>query len=361
MIESPLQADLASVHERFANRARLAGSSVVVTGAGGFLGYYLVKYLAAYASELGLRKIVAIDPAAASAEHWLARLGATNPAVTVIPADVASVDIRELGVESEPVYVVHAASIASPTFYRLHPLETIDANIWGLRRMLDSSRTLDLRGFLFFSSSEIYGDPTPDAVPTNENYRGFVSCTGPRACYDESKRFGETIAWVYAQQFGTPITIARPFNNFGPGMAATDKRLPADLAARVVAGADIEILSSGTPTRTFCYVTDALVGYLACLVHGKYDYFNIGNASPELSVMDLARLFQETASTLWGYTGQIRQATSDDPDYLTDNPQRRCPDLSKAAELLDYRPEVSVSEGVRRYLSHQYLLAKDSE
>lgn len=359
MIESPVVSDLASVHERFANRDRLRDSSVIVTGAGGFLGYYLVKYLATYATELGLRTVVAIDPAAGDPDHWLARLGVANSAVTVIPADVASVDLGEFGVNDGPVYVVHAASIASPTFYRLHPLETIDANIWGLRRMLDSSRSLDLRGFLFFSSSEIYGDPTPDAVPTNENYRGFVSCTGPRACYDESKRFGETMAWVYAQQFGTPITIARPFNNFGPGMAATDKRLPADLAARVVAGADIEILSSGTPTRTFCYVTDALVGYLMCLVHGKYDYFNIGNASPELSVMDLARMFQETAAELWGYAGTIHQATSDDPDYLTDNPQRRCPDLTKAAEILGYRPEVSVSEGVRRYLSHQYLLAKD--
>src|SRR5690606_23053156 len=115
---------------------------------------------------------------------------------------------------SGPVHVIHAASIASPTYYRQFPVETIDANIWGLRRILDQARELDLRGLLFFSSSEIYGDPPPDQIPTNEEYRGNVSCTGPRACYDESKRFGETIAWVYAQQYGTPITIARPFNNY---------------------------------------------------------------------------------------------------------------------------------------------------
>ncbi|MDP0995347.1 NAD-dependent epimerase/dehydratase family protein, partial [Klebsiella pneumoniae] len=89
-----------------------------------------------------------------------------------------------------------------------------DANIWGLRHLLDFYRGRDtLKGFLFFSSSEIYGDPDPQFIPTDEEYRGSVSCHGPRACYDESKRFGETMCWVYAKQYGMPVTVARPFNN----------------------------------------------------------------------------------------------------------------------------------------------------
>jgi nucleoside-diphosphate-sugar epimerase len=191
---------------------------------------------------------------------------------------------------------VHGASIASPTFYRKYPVETLDANIWGLRHILDLYRGRDtLKGLLFFSSSEIYGDPDPSAIPTPETYRGNVSCHGPRACYDESKRFGETMAWVYAQQFGMPITVARPFNNYGPGMRLGDKRLPADFALAVTEGRDLVILSDGTPTRTFCYVADAVAGYLLCLLHGSYDYFNIGIDKPEIMVRELAEIYRKAA------------------------------------------------------------------
>lgn len=354
MITSPVPEDLAYIHSNFPERDRLSGSTVVITGAGGFLGYYLVRYLVDYREELGLRGVVAIDPAA-TGDHWLAKLGAENDSLTIVTASITDVDLGDLAPASGPVHVIHAASIASPTYYRQFPVETIDANIWGLRRILDQARELDLRGLLFFSSSEIYGDPPPDQIPTNEEYRGNVSCTGPRACYDESKRFGETIAWVYAQQYGTPITIARPFNNYGPGMSLRDKRLPADLASKVLAGENIEILSSGAPTRTFCYVADAVLGYLKCLVHGTYDYFNIGNKGPELSVIGLAEEFRDAAAELWGYMGEVVFAQSDDPEYLTHNPQRRQPDVAKAKEILGYEASIGVTEGVRRYLRHVYL------
>ena len=98
----------------------------------------------------------------------------------------------------EADYIIHMASIASPIFYRQHPIETLDANIWGLRRLLDFYRERPVKGFLFFSSSEIYGDPAPDMVPTPEHYCGNVSPTGPRACYDEAKRFGETMCALFA-------------------------------------------------------------------------------------------------------------------------------------------------------------------
>src|SRR5207247_205032 len=124
-------------------------------------------------------------------------------------------------------YVIHAAGIASPTYYREHPIETMDANVVGLRLLLDrrvaGKRTGDsVGGLLFFSSSEIYGDTTGDQIPTPETYRGNVSCTGPRACYDESKRYGETLCVNVAGQHGLPVTIARPFNNYGPGLKVTD-------------------------------------------------------------------------------------------------------------------------------------------
>lgn len=354
-LTNPLSPDLATIHERFSLKGRLADSTVIITGAGGFLGFYLVHYLVDYADALGLRGVVAIDPGAGAPGHWLHAKAATHPLLTVISSSVTDVDVSTFVAASDPLHVIHAASIASPTFYRRFPKETIDANIWGLRHMLDGCLGLNLRGFLFFSSSEIYGDPTPDAIPTDEEYRGNVSCTGPRACYDESKRFGETIAWIYAQQNGMPITVVRPFNNYGPGMSIADKRLPADLCARVLAGDDIELFSSGAPTRTFCYVADAVAGYLQALAYGQYDYFNIGNDQPELSVDEFAGAFQRIAAELIGYEGRIVRLTSDDPEYLTHNPQRRCPDLTKARTLLGYAPTVGVEEGIARYLSHASL------
>ena len=124
------------------------------------------------------------------------------------------------------------ASIASPMFYRKYPIETLDANIWGLRRLLDYYMEKEMKGFLFYSSSELYGDPAPEAVPTSEDYNGNVCATGPRACYDESKRFGETMCMLFAQQYGMPIGVVRPFNNYGPGMKINDKRVPADFAKK---------------------------------------------------------------------------------------------------------------------------------
>src|SRR2546429_550100 len=151
-----------------------------------------------------------------------------------------------------PLHDHHAAGIASPMYYRKYPLQTIDANINGLRNLLDYSvrqaeRRRPVDGFLFYSSSEIYGDPAPEAIPTPEDYRGNVSCTGPRACYDESKRFGETMCVTFARQYGVPVKIARPFNNYGPGLKITDGRVLPDFARDVLNGRDLVMYSDGAP------------------------------------------------------------------------------------------------------------------
>ena len=223
--------------------------------------------------------------------------------------------------------------------------------IWGLRQLLDFYvDKKSFKSFLFFSSSEIYGDPDKKNIPTGENYKGNVSCLGPRACYDESKRFGETICFVYANQFSMPISIVRPFNNYGPGMRINDKRLPADFANQVLNNKNIEIFSNGKPTRTFCYITDAIIGYLLALTNCKFDYFNIGNDSPEISVLDFANIFIKQAESLFNFSPKVIFRVSKDNDYLVDNPNRRCPDITKAKKLLGFNPKIEPYEGVRRYL-----------
>ena len=254
-------------------------------------------------------------------------------------------------------YIVHAATIASPTYYRIHPVETMDANINGLRNLLDyclerNETESPVEAFLYFSTSEIYGDPSPENIPTPETYNGNVSCTGPRACYDESKRYGETLCVNYSRQYDLPVKTARPFNNYGPGLKITDRRALPDFARDILDGRDIVIYSDGAPTRTFCYIADAVCGYFKVLINGKQaEAYNIGVEGPEISIMELAERVAALSGDLFGYQGKVIREVSEDREYLTDNPNRRCPVISKAREELGYDPAVGLDEGLKRSLT----------
>lgn len=333
----------------------LQGRRLLITGAAGFLGYYLSQAVLHWNRTRDGKpvELTICDSYIRGVPPWLAQLGA-SPAVTVMQHDITT----PLPAGAGPFdFVMHAASIASPTFYRQFPIETMDANVNGLRLLLDRCRAQQLAGapvsgFLFFSTSEIYGDPSPDQIPTPETYRGNVSCTGPRACYDESKRFGETLCVNFAKQFGLPITIARPFNNYGPGLKITDRRVIADLARDLLAGRDLVLLSDGSPTRTFCYVADAVVGYYKILLRGRSgEPYNIGNDAPEISILSLAELLVRIARERFGYTGTVVHRESPEREYLTDNPLRRCPLITKARSELGFEPRVPLEEGLARTLA----------
>jgi nucleoside-diphosphate-sugar epimerase len=201
------------------------------------------------------------------------------------------------------------------------------------------------------SSSEVYGDPAPENIPTPETYRGNVSCTGPRACYDESKRYGETLCVNFSRHYGLPIKIARPFNNYGPGLKITDRRVIPDFARDVLSGRDIILLSDGSPTRTFCYIADAIIGYFKVLIGGRNgEPYNIGVEEPEISIGDLAEMFVSIAGDLFDYKGGAVRKVSSDLNYLVDNPTRRCPMIAKARIEIGYSPTISLPEGLRRSL-----------
>ena len=345
--------------------AKLAGHDLLITGGGGFLGYYLVQaplhWNAANPEALPIRVSVH-DAFVRGMPGWLQSLD--DPALTVVERDVLS----PLPADAPRFdFVIHAASIASPTYYRRYPIQTMDANVGGLRLLLDHAADRatagePLRGLLFFSTSEIYGDPDPANIPTSETYRGLVSCTGPRACYDESKRFGETLSVNYAEQRDVPVTIVRPFNNYGPGLRIDDRRVIPDFARDILAGRDIELLSDGSATRTFCYVADAVDGYYRALVEGRRgEPYNIGADRPEISMREVAERMAAIGRRLVGYQGGVVVGASDDPDYLTDNPNRRCPVIDKARAELGYDPEVDLDEGLERalrwYLAEQEVAA----
>ena len=331
---------------------------ILITGCGGFLGFYFMYFFATQSQSLGIKKVIGLDNFMLGKPKWLESLILAYPQIFEIQKfDIIKDQIKDISSASTANLIIHAASIASPTFYRKYPIETLDANIWGLRNLLEYYKDKAIKGFLFFSSSEIYGDPTKDHIPTHEEYRGNVSCIGPRACYDESKRFGETICYLFAQKYNLPITIARPFNNYGPGKNLEDKRVPADFAKSILNQEDIVILSNGKPTRTFCYISDAIAGYLKVLLYGEFDYFNIGMDQPEISISQLAQIYEECGKKHFNYTKKIIYSSSQDKDYLTHNPNRRCPDISKARQKLHFNPKILISEGVERFL---FFLKKEN-
>lgn len=344
--------DLKYIYENLTDseKSKFKNSTILITGCGGFLGYYFMHFFDKYGEELSIKKVIGLDNFMLGKSEWITRLG-ENPLFDIEKFDIITDNIENIKNSSEANLIIHMASIASPTFYRIHPIETLDANIWGLRRLLDFYMTKNIRGFLFFSSSEIYGNPDKDNIPTSEDYNGDVSCTGPRACYDESKRFGETLCRLFSEKYEMPIGVVRPFNNYGPGMKINDKRVPADFAKAIYENKNITILSDGTPTRTFCYIADAITGYLKILLYGKYDYFNIGIDTPEISVKKLAEIYVEAGKKVFNYSGEVLYETSSDEDYLTNNPQRRCPDITKAKNILNYHPSIKVEMGVERFLS----------
>ena len=331
-------------------KSKFKNSRILITGCGGFLGYYFVHFFNTYCDELEIKEVLALDNFLTGTRDWLDNMTKSNPRIKLHQFDIVKDDPETIGGIDKANIVIHGASIASPTFYRIYPIETVDANVTGLRRLLDYYRDKNITGMIFFSSSEIYGDPFPEYIPTSENYKGNVSTMGPRACYDEAKRFGETLCYIFGEKYGFPVSIARPFNNYGPGMNINDKRLPADFAKCVVEGRDLVMFSDGKPTRTFCYIADAIAGYFKILLYGKIDVFNIGIDKPEISVSEFAELFKENAKRIYGYSGKIEFQVPEDQHYMTDNPNRRCPDITKAKKMLGYDPGIYVKEGVSRYL-----------
>jgi UDP-glucuronate decarboxylase len=355
-LDTLLRQDLDTVCADLAEEfGRMAGKRLLITGGAGFLGYYLVQAALHFNRGAGREQPIRVtvwDSFIRGTPAWLSALRGT-PHLTVEARDLIEPLPQPM---PEFEWIIHAAGIASPPFYRKHPLKTIDANINGLRNLLEHSvaqaeRGRPVEGFLFYSSSEIYGDPTPESIPTPEQFRGLVSCTGPRACYDESKRFGETLCVVFAQQHGIPTKMARPFNNYGPGLKISDKRVIPDFVREVLAGRDIVMFSDGKPTRTFCYSADAVTGYYKVLVKGGAgEPYNIGTESPEISMADLAQKIIDTSGELFGYRGRLVRQANAEADYLVDNPNRRCPDIGKARRELGYAPRVGIDDGLRRAL-----------
>jgi UDP-glucuronate decarboxylase len=328
-----------------ADAHHFSGKTVLLSGGAGFLGRHFIAVFRRLNKEVLSRpcKIISADNYLTGEQLALHEGGRHDPNIIDVWADVS----YPLPIREDLHFIIHAAGVASPVYYMKYPLETIESAIQGSKNLLELARkNKDLEGFLFFSSSEIYGDPDPKAVPTPETYHGYVSSVGPRACYDESKRLGETISTIYQQQFKVPTKIVRPFNVFGPGMKHNDRRVIPMFTYEALNGRALPVHGDGKQTRTFCYITDAISGFLKTLIKGKPgEAYNIGNSNNEISMADLAELFAAVVP------GASVKCIGYPEGYPAGEPQRRCPDLAKAARDLNYASQVDLRTGLGRFIT----------
>ncbi len=316
------------------------GKKILLTGGNGFLGKYFVEIFKNYNEILEKPiNLLVID------KTFKKNQVSKNKNIKFISSDVS----KKINTIFRPNIIIHAAGIASPFYYRKNPIETLEVAIDGTKNCLKIAKKNNSK-FIFFSSSEVYGDPQEKYVPTKETFRGNVNPVGSRACYDESKRLGETLCYIYNNYFNIHTNIIRPFNVYGPGMGQKDYRIFPNFISNIINNKDLKIYGNGKQTRTYCYITDAMEGFLRVVSLGKPgEVYNIGNNKPEISVKGIFDLLKKISNKKINY-----EVVSHPKSYPEDEPQRRCPDISKARNELRYKPKIKLKDGLKTFLNWAY-------
>jgi len=327
-----------------------AGKTVVVAGAGGFVGSHLVERLL----ESGA-KVIGLDNFITGRERNVSevkRHPLASAQYQFIQADVIK-DPRTYLPESllngneALAAVFHLASPASPPLYQAHPVETYQVNSFATHNLLTFIKhTHPKARFIFASTSEVYGDP--EVHPQNEQYWGRVNPNGIRSCYDEAKRLGETICGVFERDFELDVRIMRIFNTYGPRMDPNDGRVIPNFVKQALNTEQLTIYGDGSQTRSYCYVSDLVEGIfrLGGLPNLKGQTINLGNPD-EYTILETAKVIGESVS------GQpVSDADFDFQPLPGDDPTRRRPDISRARELLAWQPTVSLADGLRETIAY---------
>jgi UDP-glucuronate decarboxylase len=322
-----LDAILGIVTKVASDMPEMHGKNVLVTGGAGFVGSWICDVLC----EQGNIVYCLDNFSTGLAKNVRARVRQRN--FHLIKSDVA-----KYRTSRKFDYIIHMASRASPEEYQMHPIETLEANSFGTKAMLELARKSDCP-ILYTSTSEVYGDA--QVIPTPETYWGNVNPNGIRSCYDEAKRFGEALFSAYQRQHGLDTRVVRIFNTYGPRIRHDGpyaRALPR-FCMQAIRNDDITVFGDGSQTRSFCFVTDTARGLLLALTkkNAKGQFINIGNPT-EITILELAR--------------KIKNATNSSSRILfkalpEDDPKRRCPVITKAEKLLGWKPKVALDEGLQ--------------
>ena len=324
--------------ERFRNK------SVLITGASGMLPVYMAYTILGLNKYCGynthLYALVRNEARAQDLfEDWI-----NDEHFDMIVQDVS----QPIQVEAPVDFIIHAASQASPKYYSVDPVGTINANVLGTINTLNLAKEKKSEGYLYFSTGEVYGIVPPEYFPFNEETYGYIDLLNVRSCYAESKRMGEQLCVAYHHQYGVPTHMIRIFHTYGPCMRLDDRRVFADFTGNIVRNENIILRSEGGAVRPFCYVSDAVRAYFKVLLEGEQAAaYNIANTDEALSIKELAEELVQIYPEK--HLSVIIQKNPDDivTSAMKSPVERILPDCSRIHEL-GWQPVVTVKEGFKR-------------
>ncbi|UZE92320.1 MAG: SDR family oxidoreductase [Methanosarcinales archaeon] len=302
-------------------------AKIMVTGGAGFIGSHLCEKLLNDG-----HRVICLDNLCTGTSENIAHLS-NNKNFTYLQHDI----IKPLTTKEEIDYLFHLASPASPVDYQRLPVETLLTGSSGTHNALELAKEKDAT-FLLASSSEVYGDPTIHPQP--ESYWGNVNPIGPRSCYDEAKRFAEALTMAYHRKHGLDVRIARIFNTYGPRMRKEDGRAIPNFITQALANEPITVYGDGSQTRSFCYISDMVDGICRAMFSNgaEGEVINLGNPD-EVTIRELAE--------------KVKKLINSDSEIAfkalpQDDPKRRCPDIFKAKEILNWEPKVDLDAGLNK-------------
>lgn len=297
-------------------------AQVMVTGGAGFLGSHLCDRLLQEGHD-----VICIDNFFSGRKQNILHLMG-NPHFEVIRHDI----VHPIYVDAEQIY--NLACPASPVAYQHNPIKTIKTSTVGMVNVLGLAKRCKAR-VLHTSTSEVYGDP--EVHPQREDYWGHVNPLGPRSCYDEGKRVAESLCMNYHLAHGVDVRIVRIFNTYGPRMHPNDGRVVSNFLMQALRGDDLTIYGDGSQTRSFCFVSDLIDGFLKMMAQSDIGPINLGNPV-ENTMLELATAVLEVT----GSKSKITHAA-----LPQDDPKQRCPDITKAKALLKWTPQVPLKDGLK--------------
>lgn len=301
---------------------------IVITGGAGFIGSHLCDRFISQGHQ-----VVVIDNlitgSLANVQHLL-----EEPGFEFIQHDVSN----RISVDGPADVVMHFASPASPKSYTEFAIQTLKVGGLGTHNCLGLTKAKHAI-FCLASTSEVYGDP--EVHPQPESYRGNVSCTGPRAMYDEAKRYAEAMTMAYHRVHDIDTRIVRIFNSYGPRMALDDGRVVPNFVGQALRGEPLTVYGDGSQTRSFCYISDLIEGIVRLLEVEENEPVNLGNPH-EISILDFARKINDLTSNQAGIVYK---------PLPPDDPTRRCPDITTARQLLGWEPTVGLDEGMGKTIA----------
>lgn len=313
--------------------------NILITGCSGFIGNYLINTLLnkKIKNEFKIYGVDIIKPKLFKDRR--------NKNLYFFKKDLFKIKSFKLNKKID--LVIHLAGIPSPSFYKLKPIETFYLNSELCKIFLDFSKLKKCK-FVYFSSSEIYGNPDLKNIPTKESYEGRVSSVGDRSCYDESKRAGETYTSIYKNLYNLKCNIIRPFNFYGNGMRQNDKRVIPQFFSTAIKRKKIFPFSNGKQTRSYCHIIDAIPQIINVCFYGKDFIYNIGNSSEEISALDLAKKVKKIITNKTILIKNIPYPNS----YPSIEPRRRCPDISKLKNEFKYKPTININLGLKYFYEY---------